>query len=152
MTDSFSFGADANGGGISSFTNDSGQTWTQLDIFFTLPGFETIICQTNLFATCTQTATSGPNAVFYDLTLSGPGTFTTNDAIDAFLSFTINLNNNGSTTVDSGSWSPGHDFTATANLPEPAPIALGGLGLLLFVGYRFFACRFAPKRFSKAAN
>jgi hypothetical protein len=148
-SNTFGFGSDANGGGDYAFTNDSGQNWTRLDFIFSLPQLEVITCQTDLYATCTQTTTNTPNGVMYDLIMSGQ--MTPGDAIDATTSFSINLNNGGSTTADGGSWPVDTDFTALANVPEPASVALGGLGLLVLAGYCLFSA-FGPKRFSKAAN
>jgi hypothetical protein len=147
--DSFMFGSDPAGGGDFGFTNDTGQTWTRLDIFVTLPAFEFITCGSAAFGTCTVTTTTQPGAspASYDL-IFGPNP---NGGIANGEKFTIDLNDMGLTNTDpagSGQWGAGTDFTALANVPEPAPIALGGVGLLLLVGYRLL---FA-KRFSKAAN
>lgn len=145
-TNTFGFGADAMGGGDFVFTNDSGNDWTRLDITFTLPVLEAIFCSTNVYATCTQTTQSTPNGVLYDLILSGQ--IISTDAITNGESFTINLNNNGSTAPDgAGNWPPGADFTAVANVPEPSPALLAGLGLLLFGAGRFLIRRFRAKAF-----
>lgn len=144
--DTFTFGSDASGGGDFGFTNDTGQTWTQLNILVTLPTFDTITCGSTAFVTCTVTTTTPPGAApaMYDL-IFGPDA---NGGVANGQNFTINLNDSGNTVTDpagSGSWGPDTDFTAVANVPEPAPVALAGLGLLLLGSGRFLVRRFRGK-------
>src|SRR5262245_14537415 len=72
----FTFSADATGGGIVSFTNISGQTWTSLLIttgstpFFVDPG--SIVCTTNAFVNCVPQNLGGGTTAIY---LSGTNEF-----------------------------------------------------------------------------
>jgi hypothetical protein len=136
-TDQFGFGTDASGGGDFGFTNATGQVWTRLDILVTLPTFQTITCGSVAFVTCTVTTTTQPGAspASYDI-IFGPNPI---GGIANAQNFTIDLNDNGIVNTDpdgSGSWGPDTDFTAkvTTAAPEPASVALGGLGLLTCVG------------------
>ncbi|MBV8896739.1 MAG: hypothetical protein JO051_09520 [Acidobacteriaceae bacterium] len=148
MSTAFMFGADNAGGGDLGFTNDTGQTWTRLDVFVTLDTFQSITCGSVSFGTCTVTTTTPPGAspASYDI-IFGPNP---KGGILDGQNFTIDLNDNGNTdtSIDGpGSWGAGRDFTAVANnySPEPAPVALAGLGLLLLGSGRFFVRRFRAK-------
>lgn len=146
MSATFMFGADNGGGGDFGFTNDTGETWTRLDILVTLPAFEFITCGGASFGTCTVTTTTpaGTSPASYDI-IFGPNP---RGGVLNGQNFTIDLNDNGNTNTDptgTGSWPTDADFTALANVPEPAPIALAGLGLLLLGSSRFFARRFRGK-------
>jgi hypothetical protein len=151
---SFTFGSNASGGGDTGFTNESGETWTRLDVLFTLPILKDIMCQSPVFVTCTMT-TSPPTTtgglVSYDL-MFGPAP---QGGIFNGENFEVNLNDNGFENTDpngAGSWTPGEQFTAVANAPEPGSFLLGCLGFLLVGFYSLRAAGLVPKRFSKAAN
>ncbi len=136
---SFTFGADASGGGDFSFQNETGQNWTKLDVFVTLPAFESITCGSVAFVTCTVTTITpaGASPASYDL-IFGP------DPKGGILNgetFSIDLNDNAVINTDPngvGDWGPGTDFNAKANdfAPEPVSwmlivfglVGLGGLG------------------------
>jgi hypothetical protein len=142
-----SFTADANGGGISLFQNNSNDTWISITVTFAKPVGPVNCLQSNLFANCTVSAD------MTSITYSGTGdtegkeglafgTDPTDSDADYFHGigpgqiFSINLNNGGSQT-DLGGWTPKETFTGTAQiaLPEPGSIALalfaiaGSLGL-----------------------
>lgn len=129
---SFTFGADASGGGDFSFENETGQDWTKLDVFVTLPTFESITCGSIAFVTCTVTTTTPPGAspASYDL-IFGPNP---KGGIRNGATFSIDLNDNAVINTDpngAGDWGSGTDFDAKANYfaPEPASLMLIALGL-----------------------
>jgi hypothetical protein len=129
----FTFGADAAGGGDFSFQNETGQDWIKLDIFVTLPAFESITCGSIAFVTCTVTTTTptGASPASYDL-IFGPNP---SGGILKGQTFSINLNNNAVVITDPngvGDWGAGTDFEAKANdfAPEPASAILMALGLI----------------------
>lgn len=152
-TDTFGFGSDVNGGGDFGFTNNTGQAWTRLDVFFTLTAGAKISCDSSVFSACTieMVSPAGTAPVSYDA-IFGP------DLAGGVLTgenFTINLNNDGNTNTDpngSGAWPADTDFTAVVNAPEPRSVLLGGAGLVFLCGYFVFFAGFTRKRFSKAAN
>jgi hypothetical protein len=130
----FTFSANASGGGIVSFTNISGQTWTSLLIttgstpFFVDPG--SIVCTTNAFVNCVPQNLGGGTTAIY---LSGTNEFF--HGIPNLDVFTINLNDSDSS---SGSWGANRSFAAAANVPvpEPATLILLGAGLGAIVVHR----------------
>lgn len=152
-TDAWVFGADASGGGYLGFTNETGQTWTRMDVLVTLPTPETITCGGTAFATCTVVNTTPPGSsagpTSYDVIFGGGP----DDPIVNMENFTIDMNNDASTNPNgSGGWPANQDFQALANVPEPGSVLLAALGLLLFGAYRLLFSGLARKRFSKAAN
>lgn len=141
---SFTFGANDKGGGDFSFQNQTGEDWTRLDVFVTLPTFESITCGSISFVTCTVTTTTPPGSspASYDL-IFGPNT---GGGIKNGELFSINLNNNAVVNVDpngAGEWGPGRDFNAVANdyAPEPASWALLLAGFAVFAGLLFYRRR-----------
>jgi hypothetical protein len=130
----FTFSANASGGGILTFTNVSGENWTTLLIttgsipFLVDPAL--IVCTTNAFVSCTPQSLGGGTTGIY---LSGTNDFF--HGIPNFDVFTINLNDFGSST---GSWGANRSFAAAANvtLPEPLTLTLLGAGLGALVAYR----------------
>ena len=152
-TDSFTFGANSQGGGDFGFTNETGHVWTQLDILFTLPTFQSITCGSVSFVTCTVNILSGvtETPVRYDVVF-GPNPI---GGITNTQNFTVNLNDNGIVNTEpngSGSWPASEDFGAVANAPEPGTWVLAALGILFLLAYCLRALAFGSKRFSKAAN
>jgi hypothetical protein len=141
---SFTFGANASGGGDFSFQNETGQDWLQLDVLVTLPDTITQInCGTALttFGTCTFTSkpVPGTSNLAYDITF-GP---TSRGGISNGELFSINLNNDAANNPDpngAGEWGAGNSFDATANdfAPEPASWLLLVFG---FAGLGFYAYR-----------
>jgi hypothetical protein len=105
----FTFMSDASGGGVSSFSNTSGVTFTFLEIDVAAPMPPgPITCGGNAFTTCfRQWFTEGEFATI-DF-FGGPG-------IANGMAFTIDLGTTG--------WTPNAIFTASANEtdePEPTP-------------------------------
>ena len=137
FSETFPLSSDVHGGGILSFTNDSGITWTTLDFFVTLPSDDTITCSSKWYSFCNYTTTSAGNGKsVFDIGFEQPF----QAGILPGASFTINLNDpyeppNG----DKGSWGPNTAIEAIANfdIPEPAAWNLAGVGLLCLamVGY-----------------
>ncbi|MBV8811778.1 MAG: PEP-CTERM sorting domain-containing protein [Acidobacteriaceae bacterium] len=141
---SFTFGANSSGGGDFSFQNETGQNWTKLDIFVTLPTFQSITCGSVAFVTCTVTTTTpaGASPASYDLVF-GPDP---NGGILNGELFSINLNNNAVINLDPngvGDWGPGRDFDAKANFftPEPGSWMLIALGLTALGGFCIYRRR-----------
>jgi hypothetical protein len=134
--DSFTFGADAAGGGVFSFQNETGERWLQLDILVTLPSDVTAItCGSIAFVTCTVTPPRGSMSV-WDITF-GPNP---NGGIANGETFSINLNNNGVVNEDpngTGDWGKDKDFSAVANAPEPFSWMLIGAGALALGAYGY---------------
>src|ERR1700757_3811638 len=66
---SFGFTSNSSGGGDFGFTNDTGEVWQRLDIFVTLPTFETITCGSVAFITCTVMPTTpvGQSPITFDI-------------------------------------------------------------------------------------
>ena len=152
-TTSFGFGSNQFGGGDFGFTNASGQVWTRLDVLVTVAHFEGITCGSLAFGTCTVTPLTSvtESPITFDIVF-GPNT---SGGIANSENFTVNLNDNGLENTDpngAGSWTPGREFTAVANAPEPGSFLLGCLGLSLVGCYCLRASGLLPKRFSKAAN
>jgi hypothetical protein len=135
---SFTFGSNANGGGNLSFTNDSGQQWSSLNVYVNLPDLETITCGPGPFGTCSITPSTGTDhTINYNIAF-GPSP---RGGILPDQNFSINLNNDGLTNTDpsgAGDWGPDTDFNAVANgMPEPASWELCGLVLVCMI---IFAC------------
>lgn len=133
----FSFNADANGGGIFNFTNDSGNVWQTLDFFVTLPATDTIACGSTLYRLCDYTSTpTGNGQARFDIGFEQP---LENGGIGPGVSFSIDLNTVPA--VDRGGWGADKSIEGVANfdLPEPASFILTAAGLLvcaLGVAYR----------------
>jgi PEP-CTERM motif-containing protein len=114
----FTFGVPSNGFGTLFFTNTSGVNWTNLQLTETGVSANVIGCSSTAFANCTVSTINGLTTIF----LSG-----------------VNANFLGITSgenfsivfgcVKDACWPGGLDFTATANVPEPATIALMLTGL-----------------------
>jgi hypothetical protein len=133
---SFTFGADAAGGGVFSFQNETGESWLQLDVLVSLPsGVTAITCGSIAFVTCTVTPPHDSVSI-WDITF-GPNP---NGGIPNGATFSINLNNNGVVNQDpngAGDWGPDKQFSAVADAPEPASWMLIGIGTLGLAGYCF---------------
>jgi hypothetical protein len=108
----FSFMADGSGGGIFSFTNNSGQNWTSLEIEAPFPTGDIISCGGSSFATCVVMPQSGD---FIIIEFYGGGGILQNQ------SFTIDLGTSG--------WLPNGEFQAFANVPESSTLAFCLVGL-----------------------
>ncbi len=134
-SDSFAFGADALGGGVLLFQNESGQNWQELDVSATLPDFTTITCGPGPFITCTI-AESPVNGGFLYNILFGPAKA---GGIANGQNFSVNLNDpdQNDDPNGAGSWGAGTDFDAKANAttPEPSGIALMLVGGLMLAGF-----------------
>lgn len=132
-TDSFTFGADALGGGVLLFQNESGQSWRELDITATLPDFTTITCGPGPFITCTIAESPVSGGFLYNI-LFGPAA---GGGITQGQTFSVNLNDTGEDPNGTGSWGTGTDFDAKASnvTPEPSAVTLILLGGLLFAGF-----------------
>jgi hypothetical protein len=135
----FSFKSDGNGGGTLNFINESGNTWTTLDFFVTLPGSDTIACSSSLYSFCNYTETSAGNGKsLFDIGFEQPN----QQGITPGSAFSIDLND--AVCEDKGSWGPFVTMNAIANLdipePESARLALAGL-LICLIGatYRRFS-------------
>jgi hypothetical protein len=131
---SFTFGANAHGGGVFSFQNETGEAWLQLDILVSLPSDVTAItCGSFAFVTCTVTPPQGSSSK-WDISF-GPNP---NGGIPNGATFSINLNNNAVVNEDpngAGDWGPEKMFDAVANAPEPASWMLIGVGALALAAY-----------------
>ena len=133
-TDSFTFGADALGGGVLLFQNESGKSWRELEVTATLPEFTTITCGPGPFITCTIAESPVSNGFLYDI-LFGPAA---GGGITQGQIFSVNLNDEGEDPSGVGSWGAGTDFDAHASaVPEPAAIALMLVGGLLLAGFAY---------------
>jgi PEP-CTERM motif len=114
----FTFGVPSTGFGTLFFTNTSGVNWTNLQLTESGVSANVIGCSTTAFANCTVSTINGVTTIF----LSG-----------------VNQNFMGITSgenfsivfgcVKDACWPGGLDFTATANVPEPATVALFLTGL-----------------------
>jgi hypothetical protein len=126
----FSFHSDAHGGGSLTFVNDSGETWTTLDFFVTLPSADTITCASSWYGFCDYTETSlGNGQSQFDIGFEQP--FQT--GILPGSAFSLDLNDPGEPAgADKGSWGPFTKVDAVANfdIPEPAALYLVLAGLI----------------------
>jgi hypothetical protein len=132
-SNSFTFGADNAGGGVLSFQNESGNNWTELSVFVTLPELTPITCGPGPFTLCTIATTPNNGQFDYSITF-GPSELT---AIANGELFSINLNNSGTDPNGSGSWPASVDFAGKANFvaPEPAAGMLALAGVLALGGF-----------------
>jgi hypothetical protein len=132
----FWFTADAHGGGILNFINNSRHTWTTLDFFVTLPSADTIGCSSTWYSFCSFTETSlGNGQSQFDIGFEQP----TQAGILPGSSFSLDLDD--SPGVDKGSWGPFAQVQAVANfdIPEPSALFLATAGLIcciLIAAYR----------------
>ncbi len=143
----FTFSANPSGGGVLSFTNDSGVEYTRLDFFVTLSVNDTITCLPQpFFNTCQFTFTSvGNGNGLFDI-----GVFNVPSSAGGIApgqSFVVDLNNlvDGALNPDPngvGGWGPGNTFTAVVNdAPEPASWLLLTAGFAALLGSRLFRRR-----------
>jgi hypothetical protein len=110
----FSFMANSSGGGMFTFTNDSGQNWTSLEIETPAPPPSYVItCGGTSFAHCE--VLFQPESDFAIVDFFGGGGILNGDM------FTIDLGNSG--------WTPNGEFHGFANVPEPGTLALSLIGL-----------------------
>jgi hypothetical protein len=133
-SNTFAFGANADGGGLLLFQNVSGQTWGTLDVKATLPILTPITCGPGPFDICTVSTTQVSAGFLYDI-FFGPAS---NGGIVNGTIFEVNLNDAGEDPNGTGSWPVSADFTARATVtPEPATWLLLVAGGALAVGRRF---------------
>jgi hypothetical protein len=130
-SDSFSLSANALGGGVFTFQNESGNLWQSLEFTATLPLFTTITCGPGPFTTCTIAQSPVGDNVLYDI-LFGPAP--NGAGIKEGEIFSINLNDQGEDPDGVGSWGAGTTLAAEANTvtaaPEPSSFILFGSGAL----------------------
>jgi hypothetical protein len=114
----FTFGTPASGMGTLFFTNGSGVDWFNLQLTESGVPASAITCMTTAFVNCTVATVAGVTTIF----VSGVnGAF---GGIGAGENFSIVF------TCDGNSCWPGDlDFTAHANIPEPATLALTLTGI-----------------------
>ena len=129
-SNSFTFSADALGGGVLSFRNESGSDWHSLTVTATLPISTQITVGPGPFVTDTVSVTPVTSGFFYTI-LFGP---TVTGGIPDNTNFLINLDSAGNDPNGPGEWGPGRDFSATVNTPEPASSILFLAGALLVAG------------------
>ena len=140
-SNTFSFGANADGGGEFTFQNVSGINWQSIEVTATLPNLTAITCGPGPFDTCTVSERQVGNGWFYNI-LFGPSL---TGGVPNFGTFVIDLNDSGDDPNGSGSWPVSQDFAAKTNVtPEPASVLLllAG-GFLIAFGQRR---RFLPVR------
>lgn len=115
----FTFTTDDQGGGFFSFTNVSGETFHNLELY--VPDLPTsdMTCSGSAFAFCAIEPGEDNFAAVIDF-WGGPG-----------------LGNNDSFTIDMGlsGWTPDSQFKVLANAPEPSSLALFLTGIVP-VGWR----------------
>lgn len=109
----FTFGVPSSGFGTLFFTNASGANWTNLKLTEVGVSANVITCTTEAFASCIVSTINGVTTIF----LSGVNKNFL--GIPAGQNFSIQFGCVGETC-----WPGGLDFTATANVPEPATMAL----------------------------
>jgi hypothetical protein len=134
---SFTFGADALGGGVFFFQNESGTNWFSMGVEAVLPAFTSITVTPGPFLSDTIVQTpQGDNQVLYDI-IFGPA----KNAIPVGTIFSINLNDEGDDPNGVGSWGPGNDFSARSNVaitPEPSTALLLLAGGVLAGLFRYW--------------
>lgn len=155
FSNNFFFGADALGGGVLSFMNESGNQWNTLNISVTEPSATAITLLPNPFFNASQFSSQslGDGNSRFTIGLFNTGEGGSGISNDEF--FTINLNDligNSQNTdpVGAGGWGPGAEFSATANTapgtpspadvsPEPGSMLLvaTGLGLVGWGSQRY---------------
>ena len=132
-SNTFSFGADALGGGVFFFQNESQNNWFSMSVQALLPAFTSITVTPGPFLSDTIVQTPQGNQVLYDI-IFGP----TQNAVPIGTIFSINLNDTGDDPDGAGSWGPGNDFSGKTNVsisPEPSAVLLllaGGVLMGLF--------------------
>lgn len=109
----FTFGVPSQGFGTLFFNNASGANWTNLKLTEMGVSANVIGCTTEAFANCTVTTINGLTTIF----LSGVNKNFL--GIPAGQNFSIQFG-----CVQDTCWPGGLDFTGTANVPEPATMAL----------------------------
>src|SRR5438270_9667975 len=109
----FTFGTPADGSGTLFFTNGSGLNWFNLQLIESGVPAAAITCITTAFANCTVATVSGVTTIF----LSGIGGGFS--GVGAGENFSIVFECNGNSC-----WPGDLDFTAHANIPEPATLGL----------------------------
>ncbi|MBV9084913.1 MAG: hypothetical protein JOZ62_19720, partial [Acidobacteriaceae bacterium] len=141
----FTFTANENGGGVFSFSNDTGQAIVRLDFFATLPAGSIISCTPGRLETCTIIAPPNGGAGEY-LIILGPALLRGGIANGDM--FAINLNDNGQINQDpngSGGWfgPDGAPVTihADVNVPEPFSCLLIASGAALIGTLRHYRWR-----------
>jgi hypothetical protein len=118
----FTFMANSSGGGMFTFTNDSGQNWTSLEIETPPPTPSyAITCGGTSFAHCEVLFQPESDSAIVDF--FGGGGILSGDM------FRIDLGNSG--------WPPNGEFHAFANIPEPGTLALSLIGLAPLLARRF---------------
>jgi PEP-CTERM motif len=138
VSESFTFSADALGGGVFSFQNESGVDWHQLLVQATLPALTPITCGPGPFVTCTVSESAVTGGFLYEI-MFGP---TRTGGILNNGIFSVNLDNQPSTDPNGpGDWGNDRHFSAAANgVPEPSA------GMLLLAGGLFAAGVFRYRR------
>jgi hypothetical protein len=121
---SFTFGTPSSGIGTLFFNNASGVNWFNLSLTESGVAANLITCVTDAFANCTVTTVNGVTTIF----LSGVGSGFA--GIPAGQNFSIVF---GCSSGTCDPWPGDLDFTAHANVPEPATMALlaTGIGVLV---------------------
>ena len=152
----FAFGADAGGGGVFAFVNNSGILWNSLSISVTEPSNIAITVVPGLFFNTNQYSSTSLAGGYSLFTIGLFNTGTGEGGITNGEYFTINLNDligntQNTDTNGSGGWGPFASFSAAANAvpgapgssatPEPASIFLfaSGLAFAFYARRRFLA-------------
>src|SRR5438045_2540665 len=117
---SFTFGTPSSGIGTLFFNNASGVNWFNLSLTESGVASNLITCVTDAFASCTVTTVNNVTTIF----LSGIGNGFT--GIPDSHNFSIVF---GCSTGKCDPWPGDLDFTAHANVPEPATMALLATGI-----------------------
>ena len=118
----FMFGTPASGFGTLFFTNGSGVNWFNLQLTESGVPASAITCITTAFANCTVATVAGVTTIF----VSGVGgSFS---GIGSGENFSIVFDCNGDSC-----WPGDLEFTAHANIPEPATMALTFTGIAAII-------------------